>query len=748
MEDSPRPKQAACLVCRRSKIKCDWKQNEDRCHRCVQLDVECIRPVFVPGRQKGIKKQVSKRVGLDKALFQIDEAVKRARSGSQTNNDDQRVLAHLQQLLGQLTDADDTNSTHVPLGPGSASSSRIEHDTAMDRMTEGDHSDEEDAGNAAGVPEIIQQTEDSLAIDDAENPLQLLARASYNIQPSPDSRHGKSPQSVLASVSSKDQQQTEDELQAFFAPARAKLDIGGDYDPISLGLVSEEEAQMLFTYFHENLAHTRWGFDPRLYTAEFARSRSTFLFTSVMAASALFIPSGEGLSRRLSNHTKKLAHRVIECRFKSVEIVLAFLVNIPWMFPGKQSTDDETCTYMSLATTIATDLSLHKKVVSPEMFDPIIDAGLARADCLDPRSALVIDGFPNVNPRSERGRLLLRSRERCWIALFVLERGMSLARGRPFSVPITRSLKDCDNWHRSDLRDPQDGPLVSMAVLRRDLDGLFSAVRALCDSSRNPTSNGALVAQSIEGAIERFFDQWFTEWGNSIGRGPDRRLPPYVEILVVHTRLSIYGGVINHPTAHLEVRSFFRTAGLSSALNVMRVAIQGESQLRSMPNNTAIMISFAACFALMLSSHASGGSALAPSIRNLIEEAASVLIRTGRVTNHRNGLSVLHGKYLQQLSRRAAPAGNNNIANMDNIATSLSSTAPHLQDPMALQAQGNDMLGDQSLWSETFQFSAMSNDEIQQVLNQPGNDLDPTFGGLSWEDMSNFQWLFWPEVGI
>jgi hypothetical protein len=198
----------------------------------------------------------------------------------------------------------------------------------------------------------------------------------------------------------------------------------------------------------------------------------------------------------------------------------------------------------------------------------------------------------------------------------------------------------------------------------------------------------------------------------------------------------------------LEVRSFFRTAGLSSALNVMRVAIQGESQLRSMPNNTAIMISFAACFALMLSSHASGGSALAPSIRNLIEEAASVLIRTGRVTNHRNGLSVLHGKYLQQLSRRAAPAGNNNIAHMDNIATSLSSTATHMQDPMALQAQGNDMLGDQSLWSETFQFSAMSNDEIQQVLNQPGNDLDPTFGGLSWEDMSNFQWLFWPEVGI
>jgi hypothetical protein len=53
---------------------------------------------------------------------------------------------------------------------------------------------------------------------------------------------------------------------------------------------------------------------------------------------------------------------------------------------------------------------------------------------------------------------------------------MSLARGRPFSVPMTRSLKDCDNWHRSELADPQDGALVSMAVLRRDLVGICQSL--------------------------------------------------------------------------------------------------------------------------------------------------------------------------------------------------------------------------------------------------------------------------------
>ncbi|EWG47535.1 hypothetical protein FVEG_07609 [Fusarium verticillioides 7600] len=710
--DSPRPRQAACLVCRRSKIKCDWKPHQERCRRCIQLDCECVRPAYHPGRQKGIK---NKRTGLDKALYQIDQAVKRARSASQKNPEDDRILNHLQELL---------SNANTP-----------EHATTRGYSTNGDgdedaYSEEEEEQDPVAMPDFIQRTQQSLAIDDAENPLQLLARASY-IQPSPESRHGNSPiQAHTAST----QGQTEDEIQAFFAPAQVHLDVGPDVDPVSLGLVSEEEADKLFNFFHRNLAHTRWGLDPRIYTVEFTRSRSAFLYTSIMAASALFMPSAAALSKRLSNHARTLAHRVMVNRYRSVEIVLAFMVNIPWMFPGQHSTDDETCTYISIANTVATDLSLHKSLISPEMIGSRSGIGLARGDCLDPRAALAMDGFPEIDPWSEKGRLFLRNRERCWLSLFVLERGMSLARGRPFSVPMTRSLKDCDNWHRSEYADPLDGHLVSMAVLRRDLDALFATVRALCDGSQMASSDGSLIAQSIQGSIERFFDQWYTEWGVSIGKGPDRRLPPYVEILVTHTRLSIYGGVINHPTAPLEVRRFFHTAGLSSALNVMRAAIQGESQLQSMPNNTAIMISFAACFALTLSSYATGGSALAPSVRNLIDETATVLERIGKVTRHRNGLSIKYGKYLKQIVRRAATGDGISDPRMP-IVNEAPITTPTFLDQ-------------QALWPEPLQFSAMSDDQIVQALNQPGNNFEPSFGGLSWEDMTNFEWLYWPEVGI
>lgn len=185
------------------------------------------------------------------------------------------------------------------------------------------------------------------------------------------------------------------------------------------------------TSFHHNLAHTRWGLDPALYTAAFTRSRSAFLFTSIAAAAALFMPTASALSRRLSNHCKTLVNRIMVDRYRSVEIILAFMVNVPWMFPGKHSTDDETCWYVSMATTMALDLSLHKILVPLASLreghghrgGPLGSGGIARADCIDPKVALSLDGFGDVDPNSEFGLRLLRRRERCWIALFVLERG-------------------------------------------------------------------------------------------------------------------------------------------------------------------------------------------------------------------------------------------------------------------------------------------------------------------------------------
>lgn len=221
-------------------------------------------------------------------------------------------------------------------------------------------------------------------------------------------------------------------------------------------------------------------------------------------------------------------------------------------------------------------------------------------------------------------------------------------------------------------------------------------------------------------------------------------LPPYVEILVTHTQLSTYGGVINHPTAPLEVKRFFRAAGLSSALNVLRAAIQGEPRLKSMPNNTVIMISYAACSAFSLSEMpADSRSGLAPSVRALIEETAGVLERIGATPNHRSGASFLYGRFLRELVRRSLGNPGPSVPTESHAMTSAESLPP----PSTLDGYGPIPSTTQQpfepplFWSEPLQFSAMSDDQIIDAVNRAGTAFGTNVPDVPLDDMMNWEWL-------
>ncbi|KAJ5198446.1 uncharacterized protein N7498_007563 [Penicillium cinerascens] len=702
-------KQPACLNCRRSKIRCNRPAGHARCEKCRQADADCIVPSHHLGRQKGVK---NKRKGLEKAIHQIEQAIKRPKVDASGPDDAQKAISGLQELLirfqGQLQSEDAFESP--------------------------------DMSRNLPPPSRDTSAEESLALDDAENPLQLLARAS-DLQLSPTGvRHV--PKSPLPSVASLPQESSELELSAksFFVPTRAHLDIGTELDPIDLGLVTFDEAESLFSFFYQNLAHTRWGLDPLVHTPRFVRAQSAFLFTSIMAVAALFLPSAAALSNRLSRHCKWLAKRVVTHRYRSVEIVLAFMVNVPWMPPGDRLGDDDTCSYIAMALTVALDLSLNKIVTPSSSFDLSLLNRLPRADCIDAKRAMHMDGFDDVDPHSEWGRRLLRRRERTWIALFVVERGVCLARGRNYTVPSTSLIENCDTWHRTDIADRRDGPMNSMAVLRRDLDDLFRKVKSSCDSYRI-VDTGSEAAQTIKKTIESFYERWYATWALAIGEGGARSLPPYVEILVTHTQLSTYGGVINHPTAPLEVKRFFRAAGLSSALNVLRAAIQGEGRLKSMPNNTVIMISFAACSALSLSvTPGDSRSSLAPSVRTLIEETAGVLERIGATPSHRGGASVLYGRFLRELIRRGP--------NMPNTQLRPNRRPLDIPDPVipptSLGEQAlatSQALPPGDLWTEPMQFSSMSDNQIIDAVNRAGSAFGASIPDVPFDNMLSWDWL-------
>jgi len=85
-----------------------------------------------------------------------------------------------------------------------------------------------------------------IALDNAENPLQLLALASAIPNPCPG--HDAS---TSATTSSQTLQQSyakqNSDVESFFRPLHSNLDNDVDMDPIEVGLVSVEEATTLFS---------------------------------------------------------------------------------------------------------------------------------------------------------------------------------------------------------------------------------------------------------------------------------------------------------------------------------------------------------------------------------------------------------------------------------------------------------------------------------------------------------------------
>ncbi|KAI0804282.1 hypothetical protein GGR55DRAFT_691136 [Xylaria sp. FL0064] len=740
---------ASCFNCKKSKVKCVRPEGSTTCSRCTQRKLECRAPLFHVGRHKGVK---NKHSGLEKAVFQIEQALKRTHPGSdQIQNSEQSAeLRYLLERSRDLLSAERSQKN------SSSSGSGRRHDGSIPspQQSAGSHATPPSQTDSHGAGTVSQTVDDDqLNLDDAENPLQLLARTSELLSSIGNSNNGTAvgrlPSKYLPSRERALGGENDGILPVFFGRFQPRLDVGPDLDPIELGLLTLTEAETLFTYFYENLAHTRWGIDPILHTVDFVQRRSAFLFTSIAAASALFSPSTESLHKRLSRHRQKLADIVMTKRYKSVEIVLAFMVNIPWIPAGEHWADDETSTYMSMALSIAVDLYLNKIILPSSPEAPFSRDNIPSSDQISSRRALNVDGFTDIDPESEMGRRLLRRRERTWLSLFVLERGVCLARGRSYMLPMSQLIENCDQWHLCELADRWDGSIVSVTVLRRDLAKLITTLRGICDSYVKGVSETTVV-DDLKNEITVFFDRWYQTWPLQLGAREQFSLPPYVEILASHTRLSMYSSIINHSTAPVGARHFFRAAGLSSALNVLRVAVQGEGQLRSMPNNTAIMISFAACFALRVSTVADGrGSSLAPSIRALIAETIDVLDRIGSTPVQRKGLSCLFARQLRQILKLASRsaetarlplAEHNGIVDAGPVYANPTTNAAHLapsQVATHLQMSAGDMPSDYLL------FSTMSNDQLNEAINNTDVGLDALWEDFQFQQPSELDWMDW-----
>lgn len=230
----------------------------------------------------------------------------------------------------------------------------------------------------------------------------------------------------------------------------------------------------------------------------------------------------------------------------------------------------------------------------------------------------------------------------------------------------------------------------------------------------------------------------------------------------------MYSSVINHGTAPAAARQFFRAAGLSAALNVLRVAVQGEGQLKTMPNNTAIMISFAACFALHISTTADAGrdSTLAPSIRTLIAETTETLERIGSTPVQRKGLSCLFARQLKHILKLAARSSSDHSRHPEmaassstvataresdvlpaNIKTDMGGGVPITGNNGAAAGPAMDMAaaaanGGPSMPPDYLMFSTMSNNELDEVIINTDVGMETLWDDFQFHN-SDLDWMDW-----
>ncbi len=193
----------------------------------------------------------SKRTGLEKALHQVEQAVRRSSSGV-PGIEAAKVVSELKALLGPTGEVPTADSAQTPRATNHPRRASEHHDILLpDASSEaGDSSASEQDGMSIpqeSTPSQGHVAEESLAVDDAENPLQLLARAS-DLHVSPKSGNEHPVREITPHQRAHHSKQTEkiSEVEKFFKLSQFGLDVGPDLDPIDLGLMTLEEADSLF----------------------------------------------------------------------------------------------------------------------------------------------------------------------------------------------------------------------------------------------------------------------------------------------------------------------------------------------------------------------------------------------------------------------------------------------------------------------------------------------------------------------
>ncbi|KAJ7098180.1 fungal-specific transcription factor domain-containing protein [Mycena belliarum] len=410
---------------------------------------------------------------------------------------------------------------------------------------------------------------------------------------------------------------------SFSPPAQSKGLAGPYTDPVSAGIIDEDQAQVLFDLVFLRLNPFINLFDPSLHTVPYVRSKCPFLFTTlIMAGCKFFKPE-------VFKPCKKLAHefavRAFAEAWKRVEVVQAFACLTYWQDPD----DNRTWTYIGYAARMAVELGLNRYLAAPP---------------------------PN---ESEFQLLERRNRERTYLVLFIHDRSLSTQTGRNWMLPEDDLVRHALTWHEEGglpLR-PEDVIVSAFVQLRRissETTDMFYTKGGPSNGNHNDV-NYEVVLRNCNGKLTQWMDTWQAEMQRA---GGESFHLSFLSLFRLHVRLFLNSFGIQDsmsPSSRASPSLQALSACCTSALDGLRIVSKdfpSMSMLRYGQDSITVMSAYSAVFLLKLlrssSTLAQLNEGTAHEIHTLISKTADAYYDAS-VLSPASTSAAYHSRFLRSL---------------------------------------------------------------------------------------------------
>ncbi|CAA7270167.1 unnamed protein product [Cyclocybe aegerita] len=591
-----RPKQPvvrgarACTVCRAAKMKCVGAEDGQRqCQRCKRANVEYVlfffpfnqpsphpAPSCIFEKHRRGRKPGSKLSEASKMLRRLEKGLNSAKIKSQSTEATSPYSDELRPTSIPETSysvGSSAEASYPPPNPHFSSADiqpqplpSYQEDSASHNLDMEDDDDDLDRTDEAFYPaKLIKR----------ENQRNSFFRTILNPEETPTAAPRRSssltpPQHV--------------------SPAPTGLS-----DPITAGIITEDDAKMLFDAIFLRLNPFVNLLDPALHTVSYVRSKCPFLFTTLVMAGCKFFKAEK--FKQCQKLANEFAVRAFAECWKRVEVVQAFACMTYW----KEPDDSRTWTFIGYACRMAVELGLNRYVANPSPTE------------------------------TDFQRLERRNRERTYLVLFVHDRSLSMQTGRHWMLPEDELVRNAMTWHEAGggVVRPEDVVIAAFVVLRRiaaeTTDIFYSTKGSLANS--NSDINYEVVLSNCNARLT----QWDNTWRHEMEKaGGEKFHFSFLSFFRLYVRLFLNSFGIQAsllPGSRQPPSLQALTMCCTSALDSLRIISQDFHDMhRYGQDSITVMTAYSAVFLLRLLRGPTTGNQLGPNaaheIHTLISQTA------------------------------------------------------------------------------------------------------------------------------